>query len=223
MKPITINPNNEPFFSDDFISGFKCGVRRQYEADKADRQQGEMSDLISRQAAITIPILPVEHRKYKTMNLDDAYELGWYDCRECIEDLPSAQTMSDLISRQAAIDAVHNYWKAMVVTVPTKTTKYGIAYDTKQLDEILEHNKKLVGLIKEIPVRGAFTIDEAAEMLSSLFADECACNYNNIDEWLPQRCKYCAAGECPDPPDKHGCWKQFLVHGYKLREGGDRK
>ena len=56
------------------------------------RQKGKtMDDLISRQAAITIPILPVEHREYQTMNLDDAYELGWFDCQKCIEDLPSAQ------------------------------------------------------------------------------------------------------------------------------------
>lgn len=76
--------------------------------------------------------------------------------------------------------------------------------------------------IEAVPARGAFTINEAAEMLSSLFGDECACNFNNIDEWLPQRCKYCAAGECPNPSDKHGCWKQFLVHGYKMSEGGER-
>ena len=50
-----------------------------------------MDDLISRQTAITIPILPKEHRKYQTMNLDDAYELGWFDCQKCVEDLPSAQ------------------------------------------------------------------------------------------------------------------------------------
>lgn len=73
--------------------------------------------------------------------------------------------------------------------------------------------------IEAIPARGALTIDKAAEMLSNLFGNECACNFNNIDEWLPQRCKYCAAGECPDPSDEHGCWKQFLIHGYKLREG----
>ena len=71
-------------------------------------------DTISRQAAITIPILPVEHRKYQTMNLDDAYELGWRDCQKYIEDLPSAQPETheertethacDLISRQAAVE-----------------------------------------------------------------------------------------------------------------------
>lgn len=40
MKQITINPNNEPYYSEDFIKGFKCGAERQFEADKADRPQG---------------------------------------------------------------------------------------------------------------------------------------------------------------------------------------
>ena len=40
MKQITFNPNNEPYYSEDFIKGFKCGAERQFEADKADRPQG---------------------------------------------------------------------------------------------------------------------------------------------------------------------------------------
>ena len=35
MKPIKINPSNEPYYSDDFIKGFKCGAQRQLEADVA--------------------------------------------------------------------------------------------------------------------------------------------------------------------------------------------
>ena len=35
MKPIKINPSNEPYYSDDFIKGFKCGAQRQLEADRA--------------------------------------------------------------------------------------------------------------------------------------------------------------------------------------------
>ena len=50
-----------------------------------------MSDLIDRQAAITLPVMPKEHREYQTHNLDDAYEQGWFDLQECIENLPSAQ------------------------------------------------------------------------------------------------------------------------------------
>lgn len=49
------------------------------------------NDLISRQAATTIPILPKEHRRYQTMNIDDAYDLGWLDYQNCIEKLPPEQ------------------------------------------------------------------------------------------------------------------------------------
>ena len=41
MKQITFNPHNEPYYSEDFIKGFNCGAERQFEADKADRPQGE--------------------------------------------------------------------------------------------------------------------------------------------------------------------------------------
>ena len=41
MKQLKINPSNEPYYSEDFIKGFKCGAERQFEADKADRPQGE--------------------------------------------------------------------------------------------------------------------------------------------------------------------------------------
>lgn len=49
-----------------------------------------MSEYIEKQAAATIPVLPKEHRKYQTANLDDAYENGWYDALECVEKIPSA-------------------------------------------------------------------------------------------------------------------------------------
>ena len=35
MRPITIKSNNEPYYSEDFIKGFKCGAQRQLEVDKA--------------------------------------------------------------------------------------------------------------------------------------------------------------------------------------------
>ena len=41
MEQITFNPNNKPYYSEDFIKGFQCGAQRQFEADKADRPQGE--------------------------------------------------------------------------------------------------------------------------------------------------------------------------------------
>ena len=47
-----------------------------------------MNDLISRQEAITLGVMPKEYRKYQTYNLDDAYEQGWLDLQKCIEKLP---------------------------------------------------------------------------------------------------------------------------------------
>lgn len=41
MKQIIFNPSNEPYYSDDFIKGFKCGAKRQFEADKKARPKGE--------------------------------------------------------------------------------------------------------------------------------------------------------------------------------------
>jgi hypothetical protein len=50
-----------------------------------------MDDLISKTEAITLPVMPKEHREYQTQNLDDAYEQGWFDLQKCIENLTSAQ------------------------------------------------------------------------------------------------------------------------------------
>ena len=41
MKPIKVNPNNEQYYSKEFVRGFNLGAQRQLEADKADRPQGE--------------------------------------------------------------------------------------------------------------------------------------------------------------------------------------
>jgi hypothetical protein len=62
--------------------------------------------------------------------------------------------------------------------------------------------------------KGEWTTEEVAELLFNIFGDDCACNFNGIDEWLPERCKYTEiAGECPNPKEKHGCWMQFLLQG----------
>ena len=49
-----------------------------------------MSRYINMDDAITYPVMPVEYRKYQTMNLDDAYEQGWYDLQNLIEKMPTA-------------------------------------------------------------------------------------------------------------------------------------
>ncbi len=56
-----------------------------------ERKEEAMSDLIYKQDAVTLPVMPKRYRKYQTNNLDDAYEQGWEDLQKCIERLPSAQ------------------------------------------------------------------------------------------------------------------------------------
>lgn len=106
-----------------------------------------MDDLISRLDAITIPVLPKEHRKYQTMNPDDAYESGWFDCQKCIENLPSAQpeTCVDAVSRKDAIKDVCDALKvafaidedleeALDIITTTISTLPSVRPDTKFLD-----------------------------------------------------------------------------------------
>lgn len=50
-----------------------------------------MSDLIDRQAATSIPVMPKEERNYRTYNLDDAYDDGWNDALASVGQLPSAE------------------------------------------------------------------------------------------------------------------------------------
>ena len=60
--------------------------------------------------------------------------------------------MSDLIRREDAIKAIHNYWKKRLDTLPTKESEYGEVYaDIQQMDKILEHNKALCNFIEAIP------------------------------------------------------------------------
>ena len=60
-------------------------------------------DLISRQAATSIPIPPKEHRKV-FRNEDDAFETGWNEALACVNMLPSAD-------RPKGTWEIHyNYW-----------------------------------------------------------------------------------------------------------------
>lgn len=51
---------------------------------------------------------------------------------------------------------------------------------------------------------------EVACILADLFGDTCACNYNDIDEWLPSVCEF-ADTCCPNPVGV-ACWEQYLKH-----------
>ena len=45
------------------------------------------------------------------------------------------------------------------------------------------------------------SIGEVADILADLFGDDCACNFNGTDEWLPFVCDY-RDTECPNPKKK---------------------
>lgn len=54
-------------------------------------------------------------------------------------------------------------------------------------------------------------------LLAELFDDTCACNYNGIDEWLPEKCEL--LDSCPNPGGV-ACWEQFLKHKTERRTDG---
>lgn len=64
----------------------------------------------------------------------------------------------------------------------------------------------------------AMTLEMVAEILAEQFGDECACNFNGNDEWLPEVCQH--ENTCPNPPERLGCWMELLRHKYRRPPGG---
>lgn len=54
-----------------------------------------------------------------------------------------------------------------------------------------------------------YTAHEVATIIADLFDDDCACNFNGIDEWLPFKCELQKA--CQNPCGV-ACWEQYLKH-----------
>lgn len=69
-----------------------------------------MSRYINMDDAITYPVMPVEYRKYQTMNLDDAYEQGWYDLQNLIEKMPTADVRPN-VHGEWVLDHPSQLWK----------------------------------------------------------------------------------------------------------------
>lgn len=63
-----------------------------------------------------------------------------------------------------------------------------------------------------------YTVHEVAVILAEFTGDDCACNFNDNNEWLPEKCELLAA--CPRPVGV-ACWEQYLKHlAHKPPEGG---
>ena len=54
-----------------------------------------------------------------------------------------------------------------------------------------------------------YTAHDVACILAEFTGDDCACNFNGIDEWLPEKCELMDA--CPYPVGV-ACWEQYLKH-----------
>ena len=62
---------------------------------------------------------------------------------------------------------------------------------------------------------GLYTPHEVAVIIADLFGDDCACNFNGIDEWLPFKCELLDA--CPNPCGV-ACWEQYLKYRHCKNE-----
>lgn len=127
--------------------------------------------------------------------------------------------MSDLISRQSAVDALEEQLDYLQMLNKDENPKaeskwYGVNWarntiaDLPSAEPSFENSTETKRCSKD-----TWTTEEVAEILANMFGDDCACNCNGIDEWLPESCKYEETGECPNPKEKHGCWVQFLMQG----------
>ena len=62
---------------------------------------------------------------------------------------------------------------------------------------------------------GLYTAHEVAVIIADLLGDDCACNFNGIDEWLPFKCELLDA--CPNPFGV-ACWEQYLKYRHCKNE-----
>ena len=69
--------------------------------------------------------------------------------------------------------------------------------------------------------KGEWNTHEVACLLTDLFGDACACNHNDIAEWLPSVCEF-AETKCPNPGGV-ACWEQYAEHRLADMKGGDEE
>lgn len=62
-----------------------------------------------------------------------------------------------------------------------------------------------------------YTAHEVAEILAQIFNDECACDFNRNDEWLPGYCEF--SDTCCPNPGGVACWEQWLKWRGRKEEG----
>ena len=107
--------------------------------------------------------------------------------------------MSDLISRQDVLDK----FKALCDACGKGDEYNGVMCRCCYLDDG-------ICIVEDAPTADqTMTIHEMACILDELFGNEVACNFNGLDEWLPEICKH--KDKCPDV-NSVLCWEQYLEH-----------
>lgn len=95
------------------------------------------------------------------------------------------------------------------------TTKEKILEEIKDINYAYNECSKyatikfLLDEMEEELKEGIWTTHEVACLLAEATGDDCACNVNGNDEWLPFECIF-AQRECPNVGV--ACWEQWLVH-----------
>ena len=98
----------------------------------------------------------------------------------------------DLIKRSDAIEAIHNYWKKRLETLPTKESEYGEVYaDIQQLDKILEYNKALCNFIKSIPSADRPQGKWKVKSFHECFCNNCGFSFDVMKCEFLENMKYC--------------------------------
>ena len=67
---------------------------------------------------------------------------------------------------------------------------------------------------------GLYTAHEVAVIIADLFGDDCACNFNGIDEWLPLKCEL--LDSCPNTYGV-ACWEQYLKYRHCKNEMEEKR
>ena len=80
--------------------------------------------------------------------------------------------------------------------------------DFTDLREYLRDKEEWKRKQEEAISHNTYTTHEVAEILAEVIGDECACDVNGNDEWLPMCCEF-SQTVCPDP-EGVACWEQYL-------------
>lgn len=76
-------------------------------------------------------------------------------------------------------------------------------------EELRENGIRIPKDVPVPPAQPEWNSHTVACLLAELFNDTCACNYNGIDEWLPEKCEL--LDSCPNPGGV-ACWEQYLKY-----------